>query len=447
MPAKSGLRSHFAPTANIVLPTMIGLACYFVFMSLVESNVFGSPMVYRYFAGHWISKTSTAFALIGLAALVMHARTLWLQFRIRQTFEPVAGESLEDAARARALIEQMLQWDREQLSHYRTRRIRAGLQFVARTGSTDGLDDELKYLSDMDAQRQSENYAFVRILIWATPLLGFLGTVLGISQALGAIQLGPGSEFQQMMNVLRDNLYVAFDTTALALILSIGLMFCMFLVNRQESSLLEAVDEEVGELFAGWFVWGNQSSDEQVRAMHRIGRAMVAATHEMSQKQIEIWRRSIEAAQSAWLQASRNTYELVDGHLGRTLQDALSQMSLQLAGTIRQLDQALDERARQWQDRLVQVSDRLVDVQQKTVDDQRQTTELLAATWTRNERVGELEWGTLVDSLNLLSTRLQQFVHHTTEAGKAARGQSVESPREVTSGLRVFDDLKGDRAA
>ena len=29
-------------------------------------------------------------------------------------------------------------------------------------------------LSDMDAARQHESYALVRILIWATPMLGFL---------------------------------------------------------------------------------------------------------------------------------------------------------------------------------------------------------------------------------------------------------------------------------
>ncbi len=444
MPAKSANRGPTTPNATILFPTMLGLACYFVFMSLVESNAGTAPLVYRYFAGHWISKATTALAWVGAAALAAHARILWQQLRGRRTFEPVVDSALDEPAQARVLLDQLVQWDRGVQTHFRTRRFRAGLQFVERNGSSDGLNDELKYLADMDVQRQSDHYAFVRILIWATPLLGFLGTVLGISQALGSIQLGPGSEFQQMMNSLRDNLYVAFDTTALALTLSIGLMFCMFLVQRQETSLLAAIDQEAEDQFATWFTGGNQSSDHQIRAMHRIGKAMVAATHEMSQKQIEIWRRSIESAQSAWLQASRNTYELVDSHLGRTLQEALSQMSVQLAGTIRQLDQALDERARQWQDRLVVVSQQIVEVQQQTADEQRQATELLTASWARNEGVGELELGTLVDSLNLLSTRMQQFVQMTAEG--AGRPTS-ERLRAVTSGLQVFDDLRGDRAA
>jgi biopolymer transport protein ExbB/TolQ len=284
----------------------------------------------------------------------------------------------------------------------------------------------------------------VRILIWATPLLGFLGTVLGISQALGSIQLGPGSDFQQMMSALRSNLYVAFDTTALALILSIGLMFAMFLVNRLECDLLAEIDQEVREVFGKWFEPGNQSADDQVRAMHRIGRAMIAATHEMSQKQIEVWRRSIEAAQSAWLQAARNTYELLDAQLGRTLHDALSEMASQLSGTIRGLDQSLDERARQWQDRLVTVSENALSMQQQSAHNQRQTAELLEAAMSRNERLSEVDLGALCDSLSLLSTRLLQFVQ---TAGDASPARPPGETPPSSQRLRVYEDLRRDDAA
>ena len=60
-------------------------------------------------------------------------------------------------------------------------------------------------------------------------MLGFLGTVVGISGALGGLTVA--SDFEAMLSGLRDKLYVAFDTTALALTLSIVLMFAQFIVN------------------------------------------------------------------------------------------------------------------------------------------------------------------------------------------------------------------------
>ena len=101
----------------------------------------------------------------------------------------------------------------------------------------------MKYQADMDATRQHESFALVRILIWATPMLGFLGTVIGITQALGDLDPSElANNIQAAMDKLLAGLYVAFDTTALALTLSIVLMFFQFLVDRLETELLAAVD-------------------------------------------------------------------------------------------------------------------------------------------------------------------------------------------------------------
>ncbi len=60
------------------------------------------------------------------------------------------------------------------------------LQHVRRHGSAETLDDELKYLSDIDAGRLHTGYGLFRVIVWAIPILGFLGTVIGITMALNA---------------------------------------------------------------------------------------------------------------------------------------------------------------------------------------------------------------------------------------------------------------------
>ena len=101
----------------------------------------------------------------------------------------------------------------------------------------------------------------MRIVIWATPMLGFLGTVVGITDALGDLgrELGSagaadaGNSLNTAMQGLLAGLYVAFDTTAIALCFSIVLMFIQFMLDRAETQMLEAVDERASAELAGRF--------------------------------------------------------------------------------------------------------------------------------------------------------------------------------------------------
>ena len=138
--------------------------------------------------------------------------------------------------------------------------------------AADHLDDELKYLSDLDVERSHDGYALVRIIIWATPMLGFLGTVIGISEALGGLNVGVDKDFEQMMSGLRESLYVAFDTTALALTLSIFLMFGQFLVDRFETQLLNSVDHRANEQIGLHFQTGSDAFSESDPYLYSVKR-------------------------------------------------------------------------------------------------------------------------------------------------------------------------------
>ena len=116
--------------------------------------------------------------------------------------------------------------------------------------AAEGLDDELKYLADADAARAHAALALFRVIVWAIPILGFLGTVIGITMALNGID--PKAMDESMLQVL-DGLGVKFDTTALALAMSMVLMFVHFFVDRAENALLEEVDRRVEADLAGRF--------------------------------------------------------------------------------------------------------------------------------------------------------------------------------------------------
>ncbi len=86
-----------------------------------------------------------------------------------------------------------------------------------------------------------------RILVWAIPLLGFIGTVVGISGAVNGFSgfLQQSSDIEQIkqgIGTVTSGLAVAFDTTLLALFVSVLVMIPLVLVERQESRLLLAID-------------------------------------------------------------------------------------------------------------------------------------------------------------------------------------------------------------
>ena len=104
------------------------------------------------------------------------------------------------------------------------------------------LDDSSFYLTASES-----SYSFPRILVWAIPLLGFIGTVVGISSAVSGFsgfleQAGDVEQIKEGIGMVTGGLAVAFDTTLLALFLSVVVMIPLVLVERYESRLLLSMD-------------------------------------------------------------------------------------------------------------------------------------------------------------------------------------------------------------
>lgn len=89
--------------------------------------------------------------------------------------------------------------------------------------------DVLNILTDLHRESSEMEQTNIRYLLWAIPSLGFIGTVIGISQAL---MIANSND----MNQITLTLGVAFDTTLVALILSIVLMWLFHDLQRKTDS-------------------------------------------------------------------------------------------------------------------------------------------------------------------------------------------------------------------
>lgn len=90
----------------------------------------------------------------------------------------------------------------------------------------------------INATKAESNHSFIRYVAWAIPALGFIGTVLGISQALGIASSGD-------IDKITSTLAIAFDTTLVALILSLILMFFIHQLQEDTEKLHTNIEEYV----------------------------------------------------------------------------------------------------------------------------------------------------------------------------------------------------------
>lgn len=117
------------------------------------------------------------------------------------------------------------------------------LRMMRNLGRVSDVDDAFASRADQDDLGTDSGYTILRGFIWAIPVLGFIGTVVGLTQAMG--QFGEalkaaGTDIdgitQQLTKVL-GGLDTAFVTTAEALIAVIVIQILQTLVRRADERL------------------------------------------------------------------------------------------------------------------------------------------------------------------------------------------------------------------
>ena len=98
------------------------------------------------------------------------------------------------------------------------------------------------YLLLLRSQQHQHNFAPIGFAIWVLPLLGFIGTVIGITQAIGGLEMSviPSDGGAAGLSSVLGGLAFAFDTTFVGLVLVIPTML-LLLVLRARAQKLDMV--------------------------------------------------------------------------------------------------------------------------------------------------------------------------------------------------------------
>ena len=123
--------------------------------------------------------------------------------------------------------------DKEQ-DYLLPRTLLSALQRFATTGSIQAVSDTIKESCEVESDRLDSELSMVRYIAWAIPSIGFIGTVRGIGDALGQAYKAVEGD----ISGVTVSLGVAFNSTFVALVLSIIIMFCLHQLQLSQERLV-----------------------------------------------------------------------------------------------------------------------------------------------------------------------------------------------------------------
>jgi biopolymer transport protein ExbB/TolQ len=185
-----------------------------------------------------------ALCLLGARAWRLRAESRSLQADLLG----IAPEGRLSRADAGAALERLWTTREPGRGRFLTARLERALRHYQARGRVSEVVDVLAAESAADEGRVEASYALIRVFVWAVPTLGFIGTVIGIGGAVGgfsetleaAVSL---DAMKESIGSVTTGLGVAFDTTLLALVMSLLIMFPANAVQRAEEELVAAVDD------------------------------------------------------------------------------------------------------------------------------------------------------------------------------------------------------------
>ncbi len=182
-----------------------------------------------------------------------------------------------------------------------------------------GSAQKVQQLADEEVEAfdlaMASSYSLPKILIWALPVLGFIGTVVGLGEAVGGFEsfLDKADDVEllkQGLAQVTSGLGSAFDTTYLALMVAVLTMLPLSILERFESRILTDHDIRIRRNIIFWL------PDSLVSESGGISPG--AIRQEISQALTQY-----STANQALLQSSRDAEE----QLSRTLTELLQPLA------------------------------------------------------------------------------------------------------------------------
>jgi biopolymer transport protein ExbB/TolQ len=127
-------------------------------------------------------------------------------------------------------------------------RVLVALSNLKNLGRITDVEEILRSQSEHDEASMETTYALIRSLIWAIPVWGFIGTVVGLSYAISAFGgvLSKATDVSDISNSLKGvtvGLATAFETTLEGLVAALAIQLLLTFLKKSEEEFLDGCRE------------------------------------------------------------------------------------------------------------------------------------------------------------------------------------------------------------
>ncbi len=171
-----------------------------------------------------------AFAIIIFKGVITHRQRLLLDKELIQLSEDmrILPQDTRELSRRIQALPAAVQ------SFLLPRTLTTALQRFAATENIQNVSTSVREISESESERLESELSIIRYIAWAIPSIGFIGTVRGIGDALGQAHKAVEGD----ITGVTQSLGVAFNSTFIALVISIVLMFFIHQLQLMQERLV-----------------------------------------------------------------------------------------------------------------------------------------------------------------------------------------------------------------
>ncbi len=189
------------------------------------------------------------FFFWAVTMLFIKSRKIDFQSRALQLAAvPQQPDFLLNEATARTVLERLHSLVDHPRHFILLNRIERALSNLHNIGGLADVSTILSSQAENDENQVSSSYTLINGLVWAIPVLGFIGTVQGLSLAIGrfGLTLQNAAEISKMKESLQGvtaGLATAFETTLVALVAALIIQLYINYLQQKETDFLDACND------------------------------------------------------------------------------------------------------------------------------------------------------------------------------------------------------------
>ena len=237
---------------NTLLSVIIGTGMtvlFYVVLLVLEQDPWAERFVAMFTQRGPVPYAISFLSFWALAMLVLKSRKLALQARaLDHKIIPSDHDFVLEPATVDLVMSRLRAVTDDPRHFVLYNRIVIALSNLKNLRRVSDVDEILNSQAAHDESAMETSYSLLNGFVWAIPVLGFIGTVLGLSEAIGefgSVLQGTDqlSEIKQSLEGVASGLATAFETTLEALVAALLIQLILTFLKKSEEEFLDACSD------------------------------------------------------------------------------------------------------------------------------------------------------------------------------------------------------------